>query len=350
MNNFFKAKTIVGINFGLNDLSLMSFKLQKDKPLVLGYAAEKLDLEKNKHSLENDDGYLEEKIKELMNKIVGKSNAEYCCVSIPSIKSFSRSLQLPAKIKKDIKEAIDLEIEQYIPIPKDLLISSYQIVDQIDDNINVLLSATPINMINRIITICESANLTPILIEPSMNSIARLLKIYEKANLNTLIIDIGLKHTDIAILDKAVKVTSSITVGGDNFTRDIAKNLNITPEKAHQLKILKGFTKSEEQKLLTKSLDASLSPIINEIKKIIRYNENRLNGKKIEQVLITGISSNVAGLSDWLTDQLVMPVRLANPWKNFSFNKIDPPKETIIARYLNVASFSTINPLEIIND
>ncbi len=350
MKNFLKVNNIVGINFGLNDLSLMSFTNSGKKSKITAHSAIKLDSERARSSLENSDGYLEEQISNLINKAHGKINSKYCFVAVPSIKTFSKTLQIPSDSRKEINNVIDMEIEQYIPIPKDLLEFSYQEINQVEDNINILLNAIPKSIVNRVIEVTNSVGLEPILIEPSMNSIARLLINYEGANLNTLIIDIGIDYTDIAILDKAIRITNSVAIGGNNFTQEIARELNITLEKAHQLKILKGFTKSPQQAEITRALENSLKVIIKEIKKLIRYNENRLSGREIEQVLVMGISSNVAGLSEWLTNELMMPVRPTNPWRSFVFSKEAKPKKSTISRYLTVAGMAGLNPKEVIND
>ncbi len=350
MKSFFKSNQIVGINFGINDLTLMAFGPQKSKAKVEAFSAIKLDSSRTKSSLETEDGYLEEQMAKLIKAKQGKINSNYSCISVPSGKTFSKTVQIPLEAEKEIDQLIDLEIEQYIPIPKDLLIYDYQIINQVNDKINIILSAIPRQTVDRVISASRSVGLEPILIEPSMNSIARLLTAYEEANINTLIIDIGIDYTDIAILNKVIRITNSVPFGGNYFTEIISRELNISIEKAHQLKVLKGFTKSPQQKEITQALEKALKLIITEIKKMIRYNNNRLGGEPIEQILVMGISSNIAGLGDWLTNQLMMPVRIANPWKNFDFRNVDHPNKNTIARYLTVAGMANLKSEEVIND
>ncbi len=350
MKSFFKSNQVVGINFGINDLSMMAFTPNKKTAKVTSFSAIKLDSSRSRSSLETEDGYLEEQIAKLMKRKQGKITSNYSCISVPSGKTFSKTLQIPSEAQKEMKQLIDLEIEQYIPIPKDLLVYDYQVINQVDDKINIILSAVPKQTIERVASASRSVGLEPILIEPSMNSIARLLTAYEEATVNTLIIDIGIDYTDIAILNKVIRITNSVPFGGNYFTDTISKELNVSIEKAHQLKVLKGFTKSPQQKEITKALEKALSLIITEIKKIIRYNDNRLGGEPIEQILVMGISSNIAGLGEWLTNQLTMPVRLANPWKNFDFKNTGHPSKNTIARYLTVAGMSNLDPKEVIND
>lgn len=351
MKSFFKIKNTVGLNIGVNDLTLMAFESGRNKPKILAYSSLKLDSAKAKTSLENQDGYLEEQLRTLLTKnLVGKFDANYIFVTIPTINTFSRTLQLPIKIKNDLANAIDLEVEQYIPVPRAALGISYEIINQDAENLNVSLSAAPTVILDRVIQIARSVDLEPILIEPSMNSIARLIINTEKGNLNTLIIDMEVSYTDIAILDKVVRVSSSIETGARHFTQAISTHLDVPPEKAQQLKVLSGFSKGNLQDKLTEALRPPMDNILTEVNKIVRYNTDRLGGQSIEQVIVVGNGSNIAGLSDFLTNELRLPVRIANPWQDFNFGKLPRPNRVAISRYLTVAGVAWLDPKEVLND
>ncbi|MDO4870482.1 MAG: pilus assembly protein PilM [Candidatus Saccharibacteria bacterium] len=351
MKAFFKTKNIVGISVGINDLSMMVFDRSRRRTRVAGYSAVRLDPERAKTSLENADGYLEERMQELAQAgLTGRIDSNYAFVSIPTTKTFSRTLQLPVSIKKDLNSVIDLEVEQYIPVPKNLLNISYDVINQDEENINIILSASPTAIIDRITDATRSIGLEPILVEPSMNSIARLLINSEKGNLNTLIIDMEVNYTDIAVLDKVIKVNNTIEIGGNDFTTAISRYMSIPLEKAHQLKLLSGFSKSQYQKDITDALQPLMDTILAEVQKMQRYNTERLGGQPIDQILVVGISSNIAGLSDYLTNKLNLPVRIASPWHDFNFGRLPKPKKTSISKFLTVAGASFLNYKEVIND
>ena len=90
--------------------------------------------------------------------------------------------------------------------------------------------------------------------------------------------------------------------------------------------------------------------ILTEINKIVRYNTDRLGGQSIEQVIVVGNGSNIAGLSDFLTNELRLPVRIANPWQDFNFGKLPRPNRVAISRYLTVAGVAWLDPKEVLND
>ncbi len=350
MNNFFKAKTIVALDISLNGLRIMEVDNNRKDTVVLAYGSIELYQDKIEHSLENEDNYLEKKLAELVNKNVkGKIKGKYAAISIPASKTFMRTIKMPISVQKDLANAVDLEIEQYVPMPKEFLEIDYEVVSKTKKEIEISMVAAPKVIINRAIDIARSIGLEPILIEPSIESIARILIKSEQGHLNTLIMDIGLTNVDLGILNQEIRATSSVEIGGNDFTLAIKDALNISSEKAYQLKVLKGFNKSSRQEKISKALTPLMDKIEREIKKTIRYNDERLQGKPIEQVIITGPGSNLAGIGEYFTNKLMIPVRIANPWQNVRFRKINPPKRITVSRYLTVSGLSNIKAKEIVN-
>lgn len=344
MKAFLTAKQSFGLDINLNGIRAMALKQSKNCRQVVGFGSIELNANRVIASLEQDDGFLEAKIQELLTeRFIGSIPSPYVTVSIPSAKTFSQSISLPAKAEKNIDNIINLEIEQYIPMPKDLLEIDWEIVERHDEMLEIALSAAPKIMVERVITALRSLKLEPILIEPSANSIARMLEGSEEGELATLIIDLGLTNTDFAVLDQAIKVTSNLTMGGNDFTLEISRKLNISLEKAYQLKVLKGFLKGRQQASITQALTPYMNRIEREAEKIIRYNSERLQGREIEQVLLVGTGSNLAGIAEYLTNSLLLPVRIASPWQSINFDSLDRPRRSSINRYLTVAGVASLD-------
>ncbi len=346
---FSKIKTSFGLDINLNGLRIMELDASGKKPIVRGYGSIELSPNRLLTSLDNSDGFLESKIEELItNNLSGYLSSRYAVVSIPATRTFSQALNIPTEAQKQLESMIDIEIEQYIPMPKDLLEIDWEVVTRDKQNLGIALTSAPKKLINRIVEATRATGIEPILIEPSTNSIARSLSMNESEDLNTVIVDIGLTNTDIAILDQTIRATSSIAIGGNNFTLSIANKLNISLEKAYQLKVLRGFNKSKNQASLTQAMTPDVNRIVREIKKIIRYNDDRLNNRKVQQILLVGTGSNLAGLGEFLTNELFMPVRIASPWQGIDFGSLEKPKRTIINRYLTVSGAAILTPSEIL--
>lgn len=340
---FYSDKPIIGLDISSTGIKVMAIDSQKW--LVLGYGSLDLDPIQIKESLEANSDYLAASIKSLIkNNIIGSLNSNHVAISLPATRSFSRTFSLPIKVAKHLKDAVDLEVDQYIPIPASKLYIDYEVISKSKEEITILLSAIPRIIVDRVVAAAESAGLVVSLVEPSTNSIARLLKRTEDGIIPTVVVDIGPASTDIAILDEGtVRVTSSLSIGGNTFTLNIAKRFEITLENAHQLKILNGLNAGSKQEKIKAALEPSLRQIISETRKVIRYYNERISGdRKLEQLLIVGSGSNVPGIGDYFTNELVMPARVASPWQKLDFGKLQEPAQQFRPRYITVAGLALV--------
>ena len=346
---FYKQKTLIGLDISQTGVKVMA--IDPKRWLVLGYGSLDLDPLKVQASLENpDDTYLADNIRALLKQnIVGSLNSDHVAIGLPTGRTYSRTFTLPASEEKHIASAVEVEVDQYIPIPLSSLYLDYDIIERNKDSVTVIMSAVPRTLVDTCLAAVRSAGLQPLVAEPSINAVARVLEATEEGHLSTLIIDIGAASTDIAILDGGViRVTGSIGIGGNTFTLDIAKKLNIALENAHQYKVLNGLAPGPRQAKITMALAPSLGRIATEVRKVIRYyNERIATDRKIEQVLIVGGGANVPGVGDYFTNELVMPARVAVPWQKLDFGHLAEPNKQFRPRYIAVAGLANVSPEEV---
>lgn len=343
---FYKDKPILGLDISSTGIKVMS--VDSHKWLVNGYGSIDLDPLKVKESFEDESNpFLTDSIKTLLSeRINGNVNSNRVAIALPTARSYTRTFTLPASAEKSLDEAVTLEAEQYIPIPVSTLYIDYQIIERTKKTIVVLMSAMSKIIVDNVTHSAEAAGLEPILIEPSINSVGRVLTATEDGSLPTIIVDIGPANTDIAILDKgSIRVTGGLPVGGNTFTLDIAKRLNIALENAHQLKVLNGLSAGPRQQRLKEALTPSLQRIITETKKVMRYYNERIDSeRKLEQLLVVGGGSNMPGIGEYFTENIVIASRVASPWQKLDFNKVQEPPKQFRPRYITVAGAASIHP------
>lgn len=341
---FYKDKPIIGLDISQTGMKIMS--IDRKKMLVTGYGSIDLDPAKVQQSLDTGDGYLTANMTELVGKnLVGKLASDHIVLGIPAGRTFTRTFTVPKSSEKDLKDAVELEVEQYIPIPINSLYVDYEVIARTKDQLMVLMCAVPRTVVDSCITIAESAGLRVCMVESSVSAVARLLEATEEGHLPTVIVDIGPASTDIAILDRSIRIAGSLSIGGNTFTLDIAKKLKIPLENAHQLKILNGLSAGSRQQKIQGALKPSLERIISETRKVMRYYDERVEGhSKLEQVLIVGGGANVPGIGEYFTNELVMPARVASPWQQLDFGKLPQPAKHFRPRYITVAGLASVAP------
>lgn len=317
--------------------------------LVHGYGSVDLDPSKISEDIEQSKNYLTQKMQELLEEnIIGKLDSNRIALGIPSMKTFSRTFALPVAQESHIADAINLEIEQYIAMPPESLYVDYEIISRTKTDIVVLMCAVPKQYLDSLLGVIRSSGLEIAVVEPSANAIVRLLEFTKEGGMATVIIDIGPANTDIAVFDGVVRVTGGLAIGGNTLTLDIAKKMNISLENAHQLKVLNGLSAGPRQDKIAASLRPSLTKIITETRKVIRfYTERSENSAKLEQVLIVGSGSGIPGLGDFFTNELVMAARVASPWQALNFSNITQPSKQSRPRFMTAAGLSLINQREL---
>jgi type IV pilus assembly protein PilM len=343
---FYQDKPIIGLDISSTGIKIMS--VDSKHWLVNGYGSLDLDPVRIKESMENESStYLTDSIKSLrQEKNIGTLSSNRVVIAIPTARSYVRTFMLPSSAEKNLDEAVILEAEQYIPIPASTLYIDYEIIERGKKTLTVLMSAVSRTILDNITKSVEAAGLQPVLIEPSITSVGRVLTATEDGSLPTVIVDIGPTSTDIAILDRgSIRVTGGIPVGGNTFTLDIAKKLNVALENAHQLKVLNGLSAGPRQQKIKEALSPNLERILAETKKVIRYyNERISNDRKLEQLLVVGSGSNVPGIGEYFTENLLMAARVASPWQKLDFGKLQEPPKQFKARYITVAGASILQP------
>lgn len=345
---FYTDKPIIGLDISNTGIKVMAIDIKRW--LVLGYGSIDLEPNKVKESFEGNSTYLADNIQLLIKeKLIGYLPSNHAAVSVPTDRSYSRTFNLPIEVAKKLKDAVELEVDQYIPVPASMLYIDYEVIEHTKKEITVLMSAVPRIIVDKCVAAAESAGLTVSLVEPGMNAVARLLTKTEDGQLSSVIVDVGPASTDIAVLDSGtIRVTGGLTIGGNTLTIDIAKKLSITLENAHQLKVLNGLSAGPRQEKIKSAIEPSLKQIITETRKVMRYyNERIRDDRKLEQLLVVGSGSNMPGIGEYFTNELVMPSRVASPWQKLDFGKLPEPARQFRPRYITVAGLSSINPRRI---
>ena len=178
----------------------------------------------------------------------------------------------------------------------------------------------------------------------------------EEKDMGVLLVDIGGGHTDISVYkNNIIEFYTTLPVGGDHITNDIAMTLDMTSDEAEKLKrqynlaIMAMIANNHDVKLNTKMtgenevircseivqiIEARVKEIYQLIKKMI--SDNKLNGK-IDCMVLTGQGiSNIVGAQELAMLILkINQVRVCNPKL---INVIKPQHATVFGMVRYIAS------------
>lgn len=348
----YRDKPVFGFDLGFDSIKVMQIDPEaKRQPRVLGYGYSEFNPKAMQNGVIVDPEEIAKSAYKLLTKeLIGSIDTRRIVSSIPVSKSYNRILTLPIMPEGEIKEAVKLEAEQYIPVSIDDLYIDYQVGEKHDNKMDVLVVAAPSRIIDSYLQLFDLLGLDVSVVETSINASTRLVMHTEATDVPTLIIDFGSISTDISIFDTVLRLTGTVGTGGDQITDAIASKLNISQSQAHTIKTKYGIASSKKQRQIVEAVSPLLDKIVTEVKKMDKFYQDRTVGdksKKIEQVIILGGGANMPGLSDYLTDKIRIATRTCNPWLNLDFGDLQPPHQLEKTLYATSAGLSLLTPKEI---
>src|SRR6476620_1764970 len=121
---FYKDKPLIGLDISSTDMKVMSIDIKRQ--FVTGYGVIDLDPLQIKKSMDEDGAYLLENLKTLLErKLVGTLASDQVVLGIPTARTYSRTFTVPVSAERTLKEAVAIEVGQYIPLPISLLYVDY---------------------------------------------------------------------------------------------------------------------------------------------------------------------------------------------------------------------------------
>ncbi len=348
---FYKDKPLFGLDIGFNTIKVMQIYSDGKSNSVGGYGVIKFDSNAIKEGVIEDYEALAKAAVELFDKnIIGTITTRRVAATLPASKAYQRVMSVPAKLsRKELDEAVRSEAEQYIPIPLDDLYLDYTATTNIGDNREVLVVAIPKNIVDSYMKFFAVLGLEVCALETTISAASRIIAKAENSDdIPTILIDLGSLSVDLTVFDKNLVVNGTIPGGGDDFSNRIAEILSIEKAEANTLKTKYGLGVSKNQAEIREALKPQLDSLIKEIRRVVRYYEERTEGAStIGQIITMGGGANMPGLVDYLTDNLRIPTRMCNFWSEFELDKLQPPHEAERSLYVTVAGAAIIDPKEI---
>lgn len=320
MGLFTTSKVYLGIDIGSSGTKIVELKKENESVRLTNYAfSENLD-----SKISGDWQVVEiESVAGNIKKIIDKAkiSSKLVVAALPAYSVFSSIINLSNINKKDLEAAIKIEAKKVIPLPLEEMILDSQIIEdgaKNTNNVSVLLTGAPRTLVDKYLEIFKKANLQLLSLETETFSLIRSLMGNDKSSV--MIVEIGTSTTDISIINKNIPILNrSIDVGGHTITSAISKSLNIGLERAEQFKYDLGISSIESQgDIIPKTIIETISPIINEIKYLINVFQTK-NNEQIDKIILSGGSSLLPNLVNYLTKVMDIKVIVGDPWARISY-------------------------------
>lgn len=274
--------------------------------------------------LKMPDEEISDGIKALIKK--AKMGSSSVVASIPSFSTFATVIEMPYVSNDDLLRAIPFEARKYVPIPLDEVVLDWSIVGVADkgqksvsgnpSNVEVFLAAVPKDETSRYKTIIDNSGLKMGALELENSALIRALLGNDLSP--TVIVNIGGRSTSIMIVNRGYeRVSHNYEVGGFEITKAISKSLNVSLERAEELKRKFGLKKTEEN-MITESMASLIDMMVFEAQKtIVNYEESKK--ERIANVILVGGLTNMPNFGEYFTEKLGRDVVVGNPFSRIAY-------------------------------
>ena len=272
--------------------------------------------------------------------------------ALPTSNVFSTILSIPEVQDKKLRQAaVDAEVGKLTPLPLNEMITQTTFLDtnkkkdkkkdksrvagsgsagkgkkevkadkpqKREKTFRALVTGSAKTFIQKYIEIFKVAKLNLQAIDTESLALIRALIGKDKGVI--MILDVGSKRTNIMIVEKGVPfVSRSINIGGNTVTQHLMQTMSMPEEDAERIKRDLGVAASGGSELaggLPNVLEPIMQPLVNEI----RYAFQLYAGmelaeiKEVEKINVTGGSSHLPRVPEYLAETLDMNVYRGDPW------------------------------------
>lgn len=311
----------IGVDIGFGGMKIVELRNEKGRARLVTYAYANFSSDGLDKSFLTDIPGTAELLKHMLEK--ARVTTKKAVAALPISSVFSSILNVPTSNDKEVKEAVVMQAKKLIPLPLEEISLDTKIIDKTEkaENIKpstrVLITAAPKTLIAKYTEIFKLAGLELAYLETE--ALAEIRSLIGKDRSTIMIVDVGSLRTNIIVVEKGIPfLARSIATGGNSITQTIAKTLGIPLEQAESMKrdikSMQAFAPAGD---LTPILSVLLKPVLDEIRYSFNMYQSQEAGgsqKRIEKIILTGGSSLLPRLPEFLTQQMSVNTYLGNPW------------------------------------
>src|SRR5512141_48807 len=231
-----------------------------------------------------------------------------------------KKIQLPRMGQEELDESIRWEAEQYIPFDvKDVHIDTQILTPDADaaGQMDVLLVAAKKDMINDYTSVCAEAGLSVTVVDVDAFAVQNAFEAnYELAPGETVVlVNVGAAVSNINVLANGTTTfTRDVTMGGNAFTEEIQKQLNVSYEEAEALKIGgHGESDAVVPQEVERVIQGVAEQMAGEIQRSVDFYAATAADHRVARVYLSGGTARLPAIVKAIEQRAGVPVEVLNP-------------------------------------
>ncbi len=326
MGLFGKKKNLVGLDIGSSTVKAVEMKPSKGEMWQLTTVGlEYLPPEAIVDGQIMDSTSVIDAIQRLFSEYRIKTQDVATAISGSSV--IVKKIQLPSMSEQELAESIHWEAEQYIPFDIQEVNLDYQILEEgAGANMDILLVAAKKDKINDYMSVITQAGRNPVVMDIDVFALQNSFELsygLEPGRVVALV-NCGASQANINILKggESIFTRDITTIGGNQFTDAIQKDLNVSFEQAENLKMGQGV-EGQSPEAVAPILSSVSETVLLEVQKTFDFFKATTSEDRIDRVVLSGGSSRIPGLVDSMAERFDCRVEVSNPFQNVHYSPKD---------------------------
>jgi type IV pilus assembly protein PilM len=347
-----KASQAIGVDIGTRSIRVAEININKEPPVLNRVGFVKIPEGLVVDGEISDVKGVASALKDLWRS--GGFEKRDIVVGIANQKVIVRVIDLPLMSEEELKGAIRFQAADYIPMPIEETIIDFEILKEFEVRegekmMKVLLVAAQREMIQAVVDVFAAAGLVPKSIDVKSFALMRSLipkakflpteTDAEQAESAVCLLNIGAGVSNMIVLDEGMPYFVRILMfGGNDFTKAIADQMDLSEEDAEALKVVLSEPKPGKKKAAAAQekevkagdiLRPKIQQFVREIRRSIDYCMDQTGCRPPGKIIVSGRGSKVVGLIEDLEKSLQIKVEDGKPLQNIKIGRLNLTEDQI---------------------
>src|SRR5512139_291040 len=324
----FKSKEVVGVDIGTHSIKVVELRWSGKSIQLQSFGVAPIPAQSIVDGAILDKGAIVDALQGLLRE--QKVRRKQAAMGLSGHSVIVKKISLPEMTEPELEESIHWEAEQYIPFDIEDVNIDFQIIEggsTEEGKMDVLLVAAKKDKIDDYTDLLIQAGLQPTVVDLDAFALQNAWEInYEVVpGHNVALVNIGAGFTNISVLRNGMtSFTRDISIGGNNYTDAIQKELGLSAEQAERVKT--GEEAPADASAIRRVMETVNESVATEIQRSFDFFRATTADQDIHQILLSGGSARVGGLDGFLAQKLRTEVGVNDPFQNIKANpkRFDP--------------------------
>src|ERR1700716_2086993 len=315
-----KQKALVGLDIGSRSIKAVELKSSKQGYELGGFGLQALAQDTAVDGAVMDAPLVAGAISNIFDTQKVKTKKVATAVSGHSV--IVKRVSLPTMTEEELYDRIQSEASQHIPFDIADVNLDHQLLESVDSQMDVLLVAVKKDKILNHTNVLAQSGKNSTVVDIDAFALQNSYEVnYDPDPGQTVaLLNVGASVMNINIVRGGIPLfTRDVSVGGNQYTDALQKELDLSFEDAQRLKrgdSLPIVTDEQKQQILR-----SVSDILTlEIQKTFDFFRATASGENIQRIVVAGGTARGPGVVDLLREEFAMPVEELTPFRKVIIN------------------------------